>query len=131
VRCVWRSSVSVCVDALVPSVEGARLASRKDGRMTDCECGNPRTDRRPCARCREIDAFRVRSDSAWAKICGVLRFNEWLSSFEIRDMTGHAPDDSSVSAALVQMIKRGEVERRWVPRMGMEYRLKEQKRRAA
>ncbi len=97
--------------------------------MRICECGNPRRLRGTgCEQCDKIDAGRVRQDHASTKAAAVLRFEDWLSSFEIRERAGFPPDDSSVSKALEYMLARGEVERRAVKGHGMEYRLKQQRR---
>lgn len=99
--------------------------------MRLCECTRgPRIGKdRGCADCEHKNQQWQRSDWATTKAAAVMRFDDWLSSFEIRDRAGFPPDDSSVSKALEYMVERGEVERRVVPRMGMEYRLKQ--RRAA
>jgi predicted transcriptional regulator len=97
--------------------------------MTDCECGNPRTDRRPCATCRAIDAWRIRQDTTDAAIARVLRHHDWLSSYEIRHCVGLAPDDTACSSALRRLRSHRVVEVREIKGHGLEYRLKQ--RRAA
>jgi hypothetical protein len=100
--------------------------------LRQCECGNAR---RPgldsCVSCARIDAERIRQEKTPGKVESVLRHEDWLTSYEIRERIGIDSDDtSSVSSAIGRMFRSGLLERRR-ERVGWEYRLKEQKRRAA
>ena len=97
--------------------------------MKECECGNPRTDRRPgCLMCRELERQRKEAESPTALIISAIRHQgEWLSAVEIAAAAGI--DSADTSARLSWLKRRGDVESRWEKGFGMVYRLTE--RRAA
>lgn len=83
-----------------------------------------------CPRCMEIDRQRYEANSPRTKVLRFLERSDWVTSVELLD-TFDPVNRAEWSGMVSRLVSEGLVERRKVHKTLFEYRIAQQKRRAA